>query len=110
MGVVRLLGSAPYFCMADTRLLTKRTDRELPYDQSSERSPSPGSSQSESVGSPHMALTSSLLMPIRGSFCAMVALPGGTTARGGAFGGGFGFACFESLGASPAFSLGAFVA
>jgi hypothetical protein len=58
-----------------------------------------------------MALTSSLLMPIRGSFCTMVDLPAATTARGGdAFGGGFGFACFESLGASPAFSLGAFVA
>src|SRR5215472_3634706 len=57
-----------YCCMAATRLLlSKRTDRESPYDQTSERSPSPGSSQRESVGSPHMALTSSVVIPMRGS-------------------------------------------
>src|SRR5262245_58806123 len=54
--------------MAATRLLrSKRTDREAPYDQISERSPSPGSSQSVSFGSPHMALTSSVVIPMRGS-------------------------------------------
>src|SRR5262245_63872777 len=54
--------------MAATRLLrSKRTDREAPYDQTSERSPSPGSSQRVSVGSPHMALTSSVVIPMRGS-------------------------------------------
>src|SRR5207344_2087939 len=54
--------------MAATRLLrSKRTDREGPYDQISERSPSPGSSQCVSVGSPHMALTSSVVIPTRGS-------------------------------------------
>src|SRR5215475_246770 len=57
-----------YCCMAATRLLrSKRTDREAPYDQISERSPSPGSSQRVSVGSPHMALTSSVVIPMRGS-------------------------------------------
>src|SRR5215471_4662414 len=60
-----------YCCMAATRLLrSKRTDREAPYDQISERSPSPGSSQCVSVGSPHMALTSSVVIPMRGSACA----------------------------------------
>src|SRR5262245_18731767 len=54
--------------MAATRLLrAKRTDPEAPYDQISERSPSPGSSQCVSVGSPHIALTSSVVIPMRGS-------------------------------------------
>jgi hypothetical protein len=57
-----------------------------------------------------MALTSSVVEPMRGSLCAMIDLLAATPPRGGAFGGAFGFACFESVCANPVFSLGAFVA
>jgi hypothetical protein len=52
-----------------------------------------------------MALTSIVVMPIRGSLCAMIDLPAATPAGGDAFG----FARFESLCANPAFSLCPFV-
>jgi hypothetical protein len=53
-----------------------------------------------------MTLTSSMVMPIRGSVGGVGDLPAAAIAAGDAFG----FACFASLCADPAFSLGAFVA
>src|SRR4030095_776851 len=80
-------GTSLYCCMAATRLLrSNRTDREAPYDQISERSPSPGSSQSVSVGSPHMALTSSVVIPMRRSAGAAGDFFGPATSVGDFFG------------------------
>src|SRR5262249_42679508 len=87
--------------MAATRLLpSKRTDREAPYDQSSERSPSPGSSQCVSVGSPHMALTSSVVIPMRGSTGAAGDFFGPATSVGDFFATGASAGDFVAPGAS----------